>query len=28
VRELSAEDRAELARAPEREPEILLERTP
>jgi hypothetical protein len=26
--ELSAEDRAELARAPEREPEILLERTP
>ncbi|MGH8063886.1 MAG: hypothetical protein ACRERE_01350 [Candidatus Entotheonellia bacterium] len=28
VLELSAEDRAELARAPEREPEILLERTP
>jgi hypothetical protein len=28
VTELSAEDRAELARAPEREPEILLERTP
>jgi hypothetical protein len=28
IRELSAEDRAELARAPEREPEILLERTP
>jgi hypothetical protein len=28
VRELSAEDRAELVRAPEREPEILLERTP
>ena len=28
VVELSAEDRAELARAPEREPEILLERTP
>jgi hypothetical protein len=28
VRELSVEDRAELARAPEREPEILLERTP
>ena len=26
--ELSPEDRAELARAPEREPEILLERTP
>ena len=28
VLELSEEDRAELARAPEREPEILLERTP
>jgi hypothetical protein len=28
VLELSAEDRAELTRAPEREPEILLERTP
>lgn len=28
VMELAAEDRAELARAPEREPEILLERTP
>jgi len=28
VLELSTEDRAELARAPEREPEILLERTP
>jgi hypothetical protein len=28
VQELSAEDRAELARAPEREPEILMERTP
>jgi hypothetical protein len=28
VMELSAEDRAELARAPEREPEIWLERTP
>ena len=28
VLELSAEDRAELARSPEREPEILLERTP
>jgi hypothetical protein len=28
VLELSAEDRAELARTPEREPEILLERTP
>jgi hypothetical protein len=28
VRELSAEDHAELARAPEREPEILMERTP
>ena len=28
VLELSAEDRAELARAPERAPEILLERTP
>ena len=28
VLEWSAEDRAELARAPEREPEILLERTP
>jgi hypothetical protein len=28
VRELSAEDLAELARAPERAPEILLERTP
>jgi hypothetical protein len=28
VLELSVEDRAELARAPEREPEILLERTP
>jgi hypothetical protein len=28
VQELSAEDRAELRRAPEREPEILLERTP
>ena len=28
VLDLSAEDRAELARAPEREPEILLERTP
>ena len=28
VLELSAEDRAELERAPEREPEILLERTP
>ena len=28
VLELSAEDRAELARAPEREPTILLERTP
>ena len=28
VLELSGEDRAELARAPEREPEILLERTP
>jgi hypothetical protein len=28
VLELSAEDRAELARAPEREPEILLERMP
>jgi hypothetical protein len=28
VLELSAEDRAEVARAPEREPEILLERTP
>jgi hypothetical protein len=26
--ELSAEDRTELARAPEREPEILMERTP
>jgi hypothetical protein len=26
--ELAAEDRRELARAPEREPEILLERTP
>lgn len=26
--ELSAEDRVELARAPEREPEILFERTP
>ena len=28
VLELSAEERAELARAPEREPEILMERTP
>ena len=28
VLELSAEDRAEWARVPEREPEILLERTP
>jgi hypothetical protein len=28
VQELSAEDRAELAQTPEREPEILLERTP
>ena len=28
VLELSAADRAELTRAPEREPEILLERTP
>ncbi|MBI3329198.1 MAG: hypothetical protein HYZ81_21165 [Nitrospinae bacterium] len=28
VIELSEEDRAELARAPEREPEILMERTP
>jgi hypothetical protein len=28
VLELSAADRAELGRAPEREPEILLERTP
>jgi hypothetical protein len=28
VMELSAEERAALARAPEREPEILLERTP
>ena len=28
VLELSAQDRAELARVPEREPEILLERTP
>jgi len=28
VTELAAEDRAELARAPEREPEILIERTP
>jgi hypothetical protein len=28
VLELSVEDRAELARAPEREPEISLERTP
>jgi hypothetical protein len=28
VLELSTEDRAELARAPDREPEILLERTP
>jgi len=28
VLELSAEDRAELARAPEREPAIMLERTP
>jgi hypothetical protein len=28
VLELSAEERAELARAPDREPEILLERTP
>lgn len=28
VLELSAVDRAELARSPEREPEILLERTP
>jgi hypothetical protein len=28
VLELSAEDRAELAQAPEREPEILMERTP
>jgi hypothetical protein len=28
VLELSAEDRAELARAPERQPEILMERTP
>lgn len=28
VLELSAEERAELARAPEREPEILSERTP
>ena len=28
VLELSAEDRDELARAPEREPEILMERTP
>jgi hypothetical protein len=28
VLELAAEDRAELARAPEREPEILTERTP
>jgi hypothetical protein len=28
VVELAAEDRAELARAPEREPEILLERIP
>jgi hypothetical protein len=28
VTELAAEDRAELARAPEREPEILMERTP
>jgi hypothetical protein len=28
VQEVSAEDRAELGRAPEREPEILLERTP
>jgi hypothetical protein len=28
VRELSTEDHAELSRAPEREPDILLERTP
>jgi hypothetical protein len=28
VLELSAQDRAELSRAPEREPDILLERTP
>jgi hypothetical protein len=28
VLELSTEDRAELARAPERGPEILMERTP
>ncbi len=28
VTELSAEDRSELAQAPEREPEILMERTP
>jgi hypothetical protein len=28
VQELSTDDRAELARAPEREPEILMQRTP
>jgi hypothetical protein len=28
VMELAAEDRAELTRAPEREPEVLMERTP